>query len=332
MTLARGQSKAGSGGFSLFEIAVALTILGLISGAIFSILWQAGDAATEIRELDRRDEEVSRFLALLRDSIEHLPQDGTLEMVPAEEAASGYPELKIGNSATAFTFGEIVGSAEEVVISLRPGTGTTPEGEPTFDLALSRPDFAPEDTDGSGMALRVSGDDFLQTDEEGRYWLPLLTGVTAASWNFWDEDQQTWLEEWTDDSKMPPLLAFSFDDSFRPVPLRVVFEVPEQVSNPPQDTTTTTTGSGSTNNSNNTNNTNNTNNNSGGGREGRGEGRGEGRPGGGEGRPGGGEGRPGGGEGRPGGGEGRPGGGQARPGGGPPVGGGGNSGGGGTGR
>jgi hypothetical protein len=336
MTLARGQSKAGSGGFSLFEIAVALTILGLISGAIFSILWQAGDAATEIRELDRRDEEVSRFLALLRDSIEHLPQDGTLEMVPAEEAASGYPELKIGNSATAFTFGEIVGSAEEVVISLRPGTGTTPEGEPTFDLALSRPDFAPEDTDGSGMALRVSGDDFLQTDEEGRYWLPLLTGVTAASWNFWDEDQQTWLEEWTDDSKMPPLLAFSFDDSFRPVPLRVVFEVPEQVSNPPQDTTTTTTGSGSTNNSNNTNNT---NNNSGGGREGRGEGRGEGRPGGGEGRPGGGEGRPGGGEGRPGGGEGRPGGGegrpgggQARPGGGPPVGGGGNSGGGGTGR
>ena len=326
MTLARGQSKAGSGGFSLFEIAVALTILGLISGAIFSILWQAGDAATEIRELDRRDEEVSRFLALLRDSIEHLPQDGTLEMVPAEEAASGYPELKIGNSATAFTFGEIVGSAEEVVISLRPGTGTTQEGEPTFDLALSRPDFAPEDTDGSGMALRVSGDDFLQTDEEGRYWLPLLTGVTAASWNFWDEDQQTWLEEWTDDSKMPPLLAFSFDDSFRPVPLRVVFEVPEQVSNPPQDTATTTTGSGSTNNSNNTN------NNSGGGREGRGEGRGEGRPGGGEGRPGGGEGRPGGGEGRPGGGEGRPGAGQGRPGGGSPGGGGGNSGGGGAGR
>lgn len=313
MTLARGQSKAGSGGFSLFEIAVALTILGLISGAIFSILWQAGDAATEIRELDRRDEEVSRFLALLRDSIEHLPQDGTLEMVPAEEAASGYPELKIGNSATAFTFGEIVGSAEEVVISLRPGTGTTPEGEPTFDLAISRPDFAPEDTDGSGMALRVSGDDFLQTDEEGRYWLPLLTGVTAASWNFWDEDQKTWLEEWTDDTKMPPLLAFSFDDSYRPVPLRVVFEVPEQVSNPPQEPTTTTTGSGTTNNSNN-----NSDNGSGGGRNGRGEGRGEGKPGGGEGRPGGGEGRPGGG-GPPGGGP--PGGGP--PGGAPPGGGGG---------
>ena len=135
MTLARSQSKAGSGGFSLFEIAVALTILGLISGAIFSILWQAGDAATEIRELDRRDEEVSRFLALLRDSIEHLPQDGTLEMVPAEEAASGYPELKIGNSATAFTFGEIVGSAEEV------------------ELAASMPDVAVPDASCAPVAV-----------------------------------------------------------------------------------------------------------------------------------------------------------------------------------
>jgi prepilin-type N-terminal cleavage/methylation domain-containing protein len=320
MTAPNGQPKAGEKGFSLFEIAVALTILGLISGAIFSILWQAGDTATEIRELDRRDEEVSRFLALLRDSIEHLPQDGTLEMVPAEEAASGYPELKIGNSATAFTFGEIVGSVEEAVISLRPGTATTPEGEPTFDLAISRPDFAPEDTDGSGMALRVSEADFLQADEEGRYWLPLLSGVTAASWNFWDEDQQTWIEEWTDDSKLPPLLAFSFDDSYRPAPLRIVFEVPEQVSNPPQENTNTSSGSSSSSSNNNTN-----QNNSGGGR---GEGRGEGRPGGGEGRPGGGEGRPGGGPpggGGPGGG--RPGGGGPGAGGGGPSAGGGGGGG-----
>lgn len=330
------QPDSRARGFSLFEIAVALTILGLISGAIFSILWQAGDTATEIRELDRRDEEVSRFLALLRDSIEHLPQDGTLEMTPAEETASGYPELAIGNSATAFTFGEIVGTAEETVISLRPGTVTTEDGSPTFDLAISRPEFAPEDTDGSGMAMRVSGEDLLQTDEEGRYWLPLLTGVTAASWNFWDEDQQTWLDEWTDDSKLPPLLAFSFDDNYRPVPLRVVFEVPEQVSNPRTETT-----AGSTSTTTATDTSSSGSGGSGRGPGGRGDGgRGEGRPGDGGGRPGGGEGRPGGGDGRPGGGPpgggpggGGPGGPGGGPGGGRPGGGGGgNFGGGGGGR
>jgi len=309
-----------SGGFSLFEIAVAVTILGLIAGAIFSILWQAGDTAAEIRELDRRDEEVGRFLTLLRESIEHLPQDGTLEMTPAEESVSGYPELKIGNSATAFTFGEIIGSSEETVISMRPGV-LSPEGEQTYDIAISRSDFAPEDTDGSGMAMRVSPDDFLQADEEGRYWMPLLTGISAASWTFWDEDQSVWLEEWTDDSKMPPLLAFAFDDTYRPVPLRVVFEVPEQASNPQPETTTETTSTTATA----SNSESRGNNRRPGGVEGR-PGGGEGRPGGGEGRPGG-QGRPGGGEGRPGGGEGRPGGGGGRPGGG-----GGNPGGGGGGR
>jgi len=292
--------RSAIAGFSLFEIAVALTILGLISGAIFSILWQAGETASEIRELDRREEEVARFVHLLRETIEHLPEEGTLEMVPAEETASGYPELKIGNSSTAFTFGEIVGSAEECILSLRPGA-TTPEGEPTFDLAISRAEFAPEDTTGSGMALRVSEEDFLQADEEGRYWMPLLTGITAASWAYWDEDQKTWLDEWTDDSKLPPLLAFSIDDTYRPAPLRLVFEVPEQVSNPPAENTSTSGTSGTTSTA-----------SSGGGDNGGGGG---GRPGGGEGRPGGGEGRPGGGEGRPGGGEGRPGGGEGRPGG-----------------
>jgi type II secretory pathway pseudopilin PulG len=291
-------------GFTLFEIAVAMTILALISGAIFSILWQAADTATEIRELDKRDEEVARFLALLRESIEHLPKDGTLAMTPAEESATGYPELAIGNSATAFTFGEIVGSAESTLISVRPGPAS-PDGQPTFDLAMSRPDFAPRDTTGSGIAFRAGADDFLQADEEGRYWMPLLSGVSAASWGFWDETQQSWLDEWTDTSKLPPLLSFSFTDGFRSAPLRVVFEVPDQVSNPP--TQQTSTGGGGTTSS---------SASSSRPREGGDRGDGGGRPGdGGGGRPSdGGGGRPSDGGGRPGDGGGRPGG---PPGGGP---------------
>ena len=290
MRVTRHPRRRRSAAFSLFEIVVAMTILGIISSAVLSILWQAGDTATGIRELDQRDEEVSRFLTLLRESIENLPPDGTLAMTPAEESDSGYPELVIGNSATGFTFGEIVGSSEETVISLRPGK-ESPDGLPTFDLAISRTDFEPEDTDGSGMVFGAGTDDFLQSDEQGRYWLPLLSGITAASWNFWNEEQQAWVDEWTDDEKMPVLLAFSFDDSFRPVPLRVVFEVPEQASNPPAEASTTTTNSGTTASQ---------------PADGSGGSGGGGRPG--SGQPGGGEGRPGGGEGRPGGGEGRPGG------------------------
>ncbi|MEQ1840127.1 MAG: prepilin-type N-terminal cleavage/methylation domain-containing protein, partial [Verrucomicrobiales bacterium] len=240
-----GTTRSSQGGFSLFEIVVAMTILGVISGSVLSILWQAGDTAREIRELDQRDEEVSRFIALLRETIENLPADGTISMKPAEETTSGYPELIIENSATGFVFGEIVGSSEETVISLRPGK-VSPDGQPTFDLALSRSEFEPDDTDGSGMVFGVGEEDFLQSDDDGRYWLPLLTGVTAASWNFWDEEQQAWIDEWTDDEKMPVLLAFSLDDAYRPVPLRVVFEVPEQASNPETAATTPTSAPTST--------------------------------------------------------------------------------------
>ena len=218
-------------GFSLFEIVVSMTILGIISSAVLSILWQAGDTAAEIRDLDRSDEEVNRFLILLRESIENLPPEGTLAMTSSAESTSGFDELVIGNSATAFTFGEKVGGSEETVIALRaalPGEG----GEPQFDLAISRADFAPDEESNGGMAFRAGPDDLLQADEEGRYWLPLMSGVTIATWRFWDEDQREWLDEWTGDEAMPPLLEFSLGGEFRPVPMRVVFSVPEQAINP----------------------------------------------------------------------------------------------------
>jgi len=234
------------GGFSLFEIVVSMTILGIISSAVLSILWQAGDSAAEIRNLDRNDEEVSRFLILLRESIENLPPEGTLAMTPAAESASGFDELVIGNSSTAFTFGEKVGGSEETVIALRPSPPRG-GGEPLFDLAISRADFGPDEESNGGMVFRAGPDDLLQADEEGRYWLPLMSGVTIAAWRFWDDDQREWLDEWTDENAMPPLLEFSLGGEFRPVPMRVVFNVPEQAVNPDEAAEAATAGTSNTN-------------------------------------------------------------------------------------
>jgi prepilin-type N-terminal cleavage/methylation domain-containing protein len=309
--------RRNQAGFSLFEIVVSMTILGIISSAVLSILWQAGDSAAEIRDLDRNDEEVSRFLILLRESIENLPPEGTLAMTPATESTSGFDELVIGNSSTAFTFGEKVGGSEETVIALRP-TLPGERGEPLFDLAISRADFGPDEESNGGMVFRAGPDDLLQADEEGRYWLPLMSGVTIAAWRFWDDDQREWLDEWTDENAMPPLLEFSLGGEFRPIPMRVVFNVPEQAVNPDEaaeaatagaTNTTATSSSAATNTSQR-------------GQGDRGEGRGD-RGEGGKGRgPGGGDGSGRGGKGgAKGGGKGPPGGGQ-RPGGGGPQGGG----------
>lgn len=217
--------------FSLFEIAIAMAILSLIAGTVLSMLMQAGDSAAEIRHLDRRDEEINRFVVLLRETIEGLPPDASFSMTPATETESGFDELKLENAASGFVFGETVGSTEEVYIALRPSVDLSNEGEPTFDLAISRDDFVPDD-DGSGMVFNAGSDDFLQQDDEGRYWLPLLSGVSSAVWRFWDEEQMEWIDEWTDEEKMPPLMEFSLLDAGVTIPSTVVFQVPDRLVNP----------------------------------------------------------------------------------------------------
>jgi len=217
--------------FTLVEIVVAMTIFGLIAGTVLSVLWQAGAAAEEIRELDRRDEERARFAALLRETIEGLPPGAGLSILPAEESPSGYHELRFENTPTAFVFGKTVGSAEEVVLALRPGA-PLPSGEPGYDLALSRSDFAPEDSDGSGMAFRLSVDDLLDADAQGRYWLPLLTGLRSASWRYWHSDREEWLEQWDESERLPALLEFTVEDSVGALPLALVYRVPDRLVDP----------------------------------------------------------------------------------------------------
>lgn len=313
------RSNTSRAAFSLFEIVVAMAILSMIATAVLSVLWQAGDTAAELRYLDRRDEEVNRFVMLLRESIEGLPPDATITMNPAESSESGNHEMLLENTPTAFVFGEMIGSAEEAYIAMRPENSF--EGVPTYELALSRNDFFPEDTDGSGMAIRSGGSEDLVADEQGRYWLPLLSGISAATWRYWDEDQEEWIDEWTDDEVLPPLLEFALIDAPGSNPQRFVFEVPNRLVNPEEETQTTSGNNSSTQTS--------TTSSSGGGGIARPGGPGAGRPGGVRGP--GGRGPEVGGPGGPGGPGGRGPGGPGGPGGRGPGGGSGQGGGGGTG-
>jgi prepilin-type N-terminal cleavage/methylation domain-containing protein len=298
-------------GFTLFEIVIALAILGMLSATVFGIMWKVGDAADEIRTYDQRDEQISRFLGLLRRTIESLPSTGKIALKPPEETASGYYEMTISQAPTAFHFGEDMPGDGTTVIGLRlqtapPRDESLTEGSdtpPLFEVAISRDDFAPSDTDGDGMVFGEGGDDaFLVADEEGRYWLPVLDNVTELSWRFWDKESREWTDLWQEKNLLPELLEMSLDDPYHPAPIRLVFEVPSHLSNPPKQTQPATAAgatSGAT--------AGQTPNNGGAGGTGNGrpgEGGGNGRPGDGKGggRPGGdgkGGGRPGGGGGAP---------------------------------
>jgi len=236
-------------GFTLVEIVISMTILALISGTVLAILAQAGDTAADIRDMDQKDEEISRFLDLLERTIETLPVDASIEMIPAADSITGFPEMKISNAVGAFTFGEDIGTAGELTIGLQPQKDSE-QNEPLFELAISRDSFAPEDTDGDGMLIGAGGADFLTPDEQDRYWLPLVGNITTATWRYWDDDAREWLTEWEQDN-LPPIMEFVIEDSHRPGPVRVVFEIPEHLvigsgtepatTSPPTQSTSVTT-------------------------------------------------------------------------------------------
>ncbi len=225
--------------FTLLEVVVAMAILGVLASSVFAILFQVGMTAGEIREVDQRDEEVSRFIALLRDTIEQMPQEGRIEIVPPTGTESEFYEIKIVGATTAFSFGErgvgegdtTIGMRPQPIDSIRPDLPLD-DGQQFFQVAISREDFGPQDEDGDGMVFNAGGGDdgFLVADEQGRYWLPILDYVTAVSFRFWDEDAKDWVIEWEDAELMPPLLELAITDPYRPLPLRTVFDVPDHLT------------------------------------------------------------------------------------------------------
>ena len=156
---------------------------------------------------------------MMRRTIESLPQGGTISIPPPADTGTEFHEMTISDAVTAFSFGENPATAGETIIGMRPQSeedSVTLIGSESIDATLYQVSISRErlhaetTTDGDGMVFRAGDDNaFLEADEQGRYWLPLLNHVTALSWRFWDETQSDWIEEWTDDSRMPLMLELS---------------------------------------------------------------------------------------------------------------------------
>jgi hypothetical protein len=243
--------------FTLVEVIAGMTIFSLISVGIFGIIFQTGVEAGAIRDAETRDQQINRFVTLLRESLEALPQDSTVSLANPEDTESGWPELTFSGTSTAFVFGINPGAESDSVIGLRPVTSPPPGleeySEPLFNISLSREEFANEGNE-SDMQVRAGADDiFVDEDEEGRRWLPLVENVTALGWRYWDTDELMWVEldDWNEGDSMPALLEMTLADPWRPS-LRVVFRIPLHARNAADNanggnqSTTSTSGSSAT--------------------------------------------------------------------------------------
>lgn len=240
------------GGFTLIEIVMGLTILAMITGTLFAIIRGSIKAATDIERLQRENDSINRLVELCRQTFQTMPSTTTLTLEIIEETDPVIQELTISGSPHCFGFGVSPISYQDTILGLRsdPNQTTSIETElPIYNFSLSREDLIPQ-TDENEMAIRQNADSIAAPDEEGRYWMPLLSSVNSLTWRFYKQSEDVWYEEW-DQTQWPDLIEMNLTMDGRSVPIRAVFSVPvlslrqgSQRNQSPTTPSTTTTTSG----------------------------------------------------------------------------------------
>ncbi len=203
-------------GFTLFEVILALMILGLISGAVYSISSAAMEATKATVSAQAGCRRLEAFLKLTRDAFLAIPADGQV-FLRIGKSSRGAPVQEIVFREATGVFGIPSLGGGELVLGARPKS----DGSRAF--ALIR---VPAGLEGR------EGERFLASGP----WITILPGVERVVWSFYEGGE--WKEEWPEGSARPIAVRLQFDYQELPgTPIDVQFWVPPlaapQVAPPP---------------------------------------------------------------------------------------------------
>nr|WP_265593027.1 prepilin-type N-terminal cleavage/methylation domain-containing protein [Verrucomicrobium sp. BvORR034] len=224
-------SRASAGGFTLLEMIMALTLLALLSGMVFGIVRVSVRTAVDTRQIQQENDEVNRYVALCRHMFQNLPVTAILTLKVTETATPPIQELTISGAPEAFSYGYSPMSYKDTILGIRPDYAATesaesnPQGTRLYYLGISREDIIPTQVGQSAGVTRAAGDGLAAPDDQGRYWMPLLSDVVSLNWRFYKQDEDVWEEEW-EDTDLPPLVEMNLLLKDRTLPLRAVFALP----------------------------------------------------------------------------------------------------------
>jgi prepilin-type N-terminal cleavage/methylation domain-containing protein len=176
-------------GFTLFEVILALMILGLLSGAVYTITSAAMEATKATLTEQSGVRRLEAFVRVTRDAFLNLPADAKVFLRMAKSSV-GAPVPELVFSETTGTFGVSSLGGGSLILSAKPRA----DGTRTFSILR-----VPAD---------VQGIDYDRLMESGG-WIPLLPGVEKVKWSFWRQGE--WVEEWPEGSERPALVGLSFE-------------------------------------------------------------------------------------------------------------------------
>jgi prepilin-type N-terminal cleavage/methylation domain-containing protein len=226
-------------GLTLLEVVVGLTILGLMSGAIYAIVSGSVEATATLGQLQAEDRRVETFVNRCRDAFAHLPVGATVELKLLESEPMRQ-ELTLRGVSEAFAWGQH-SWWDKPAVTLAPipwpedqlrrssQLGPRGEGKPPparFSVSMTVPDFFKTNDKGepepeSPIKSR-QGHQLLLPDQQGRFWLELLPEVERIEWRFYDPAKKLWVDQQA--ATRPPMIELRLALPGRKLPLRVLFQ------------------------------------------------------------------------------------------------------------
>lgn len=207
----RKASAKRRAGFTLFEVIMALMILGLLSGAVYSIAMAALETSKSVMTEQSSARRLEAFLRITRDAFLNLPADANLSL-RMSQSSSGAPVPELVFAETSGTFGVPSLGGGSLILAARPRA----DGSRTFSILR-----VPAELDTSAMERLVAKGD----------WIPLLPRVSKVKWFFFNGNE--WVEEWPQGGGRPQLVRLQFSyDPMGGAPIDVQFWIPPLA--PPQ--------------------------------------------------------------------------------------------------
>jgi len=193
------------GGFTLFEVILALMILGLISGAVYSVTSAAVESSKATLSEQAGVRRLEAFVSVMRDSFLNLPGDARI-FLRMGKSSSGAPVPELVFSETTGTFGVPSLAGGSLILAARPRS----DGTRTFSILR--------------VPSRIQGVEYDRMMAEGP-WISILPGVEKVVWSF--RRQGTWQETWPDGAGRPEAVRLSFEYSDLPgTPIDLEFWIP----------------------------------------------------------------------------------------------------------
>lgn len=200
--------RRAAAGFTLLEVIAAMALIMFLVGGVYGIADGTLRLSAAMSNARLTEARLTSFTNQWRACLENLPPETKL----TSGEKSGAPYLLLENCGTPFAWSRAAMAAAAVEFAVMDAG---PAGTQLVIRHLKRPERA------------TTGGEYYVIAE-----IPLLEGIKAASWEFYDATADQWVSEWKDEMRRPLFLKMNWSMTGEGAPHEALFWIADSQAVP----------------------------------------------------------------------------------------------------